>query len=101
MELVIPAQRQRDEELHLGVSWSEGLGKYKLTKIITITPRFLLKNLLPEPIAFREHGVAPRGEKSLIEPGQRCSFFTLRTGDEKLLTVAYPGLNAQWYVLAA
>jgi len=31
-----------------------------------------------------------------MQPGQRCPLHFLRTGQEKLLTVAYPGLNTQW-----
>ncbi|KIM48205.1 hypothetical protein M413DRAFT_439924 [Hebeloma cylindrosporum] len=94
-ELVVSSQRQKADEFHLGLSWCEGQGKYKLSKIITIAPRFLIKNQLPEAIAFREHGLTPR-DRSSIEPGQRCAFQVLRSGEEKLLTFAYPGLNAQW-----
>ncbi|KAF8974033.1 vacuolar protein sorting-associated protein 13 [Flammula alnicola] len=94
-ELVVTSQKQKADEFHLGLSWSEGLGKYKLSKVITIAPRFLIKNHLPDTIAFREHGVTPR-DRSLIESGQRCAFQVLRSGGEKLLTIAYPGLNAHW-----
>jgi vacuolar protein sorting-associated protein 13A/C len=95
MELVVSSQRQKADEFHVGLSWSEGQGKYKLSKIITMAPRFLIKNQLSEAIAFREHGVTPR-DRSLVEPGQRCAFQVLRSREEKLLTFAYPGLNAQW-----
>lgn len=79
------------------MSWSEGLGKYKLTKVITLAPRFIIKNNFSQPLAFREHGVAPRG-RATIDPGERRPLQYLRVGDDKLLTVALPGLNAQWYV---
>lgn len=95
--LIVPSQKQKTDEIHVGVSWAEGLGKYKLSKVITLTPRFILKNNLSEPISFREHGVAPR-EKSVISSGERCSLHFIRASPEKLLTVAYPGLNAQWCV---
>ncbi|PPQ80804.1 hypothetical protein CVT25_001929 [Psilocybe cyanescens] len=94
-ELVVASQRQKADEYHIGLSWSEGLGKYKLTKVITLAPRFLIKNQLPDTVAFRQHGVSPR-DRSSAEPGQRCAFQILRSGDEKLLTIAYPGLNARW-----
>jgi len=94
-ELVVASQRQKPDEFHVGLSWTEGLGRYKLSKIVTLTPRFLIKNQLPEKITFREHGVSPR-ERSLVESGERCAFQVLRSGDEKLLTIAYPGLNARW-----
>ncbi|KAJ7783787.1 vacuolar protein sorting-associated protein 13 [Mycena maculata] len=94
-ELVVASQKQRTDEIHIGVSWSEGLGKYKLTKVITLAPRFLIKNNLSEAISFREHGVAPR-DRSIIKPGERCPLHFLRAGQERLLTVAFSGLNAQW-----
>ncbi|KZT02705.1 vacuolar protein sorting-associated protein 13 [Laetiporus sulphureus 93-53] len=93
--LAVPSQVQRSEEIHIGLSWSEGLGKYKLTKVITLAPRFIIKNNFSRAIAFREHGVAPRG-RSTLDPGERCSLQFIRTGEEKLLTIALPGLNAQW-----
>ncbi|KAI0724570.1 vacuolar protein sorting-associated protein 13 [Cerioporus squamosus] len=93
--LVMAHQTQRSDEIHAGVSWTEGLGKYKLTKVITLAPRFIIKNNFSQPLAFREHGGAPRG-RATIDPGERRPLHFLRVGDEKLLTVALPGLNAQW-----
>lgn len=95
--LVMLHQTQRAEEVHAGLSWTEGLGKYKLTKVITLSPRFIIKNNFSQALAFREHGSAPRG-RSTIESGERLPLQFLRVGEEKLLTVAIPGLNAQWYV---
>ncbi|KAJ7181657.1 vacuolar protein sorting-associated protein 13 [Mycena crocata] len=94
-ELTVASQKQKTDEIHIGVSWSEGLGKYKLTKVITLAPRFLIKNNLPEALSFREHGVAPR-ERSIVKPGERCPLHFMRAGQERLLTVAFSGLNAQW-----
>ncbi|KAF8078623.1 vacuolar protein sorting-associated protein 13, partial [Lyophyllum atratum] len=93
--LVIDSQKRKTDEIHVGLTWSEGLGKYKLTKVITLAPRFLIKNNLSEAISFRERGVPPR-ERSVLKPGERQSIQVLRAGEEKLLTIAYPGLNAQW-----
>ncbi|RDB28887.1 Vacuolar protein sorting-associated protein 13 [Hypsizygus marmoreus] len=93
--LAVASQKQKSDEVHVSLSWSEGLGKYKLTKIITLAPRFLIKNNLPEAISFREHGVAPR-DRSVINPGERHPLQILRAGEQKLLTIAYPGLNTQW-----
>ncbi|KAF7791866.1 hypothetical protein EIP86_002890 [Pleurotus ostreatoroseus] len=93
--LVIPAEARRNEEIHAGLSWQEGQGKYKLTKVITLTPRFILRNNSSEPLSFREHSAAPRGKASL-DPGERTPLHFMRTGVEKLLTVAFSGLNASW-----
>lgn len=95
--LIIPAQGRRAEEVHIGLSWAEGLGKYKLTKVITLAPRFVIKNNFHGTIAFREHGVPPRA-RSTLDSGERCPLQSLRAGEEKLLTVAFPGLDAQWYI---
>lgn len=93
--MIVASQQQKSDEIHTGLSWSEGLGKYKLTKVVTLAPRFLIKNNLSETISFREHGVAPRQHSSIIS-GARCSLQSIKTGQEKLLTFAFPGLNAQW-----
>ncbi|KAI9512588.1 hypothetical protein F5148DRAFT_973480 [Russula earlei] len=90
--LAISSKSQKLEEIHVGLSWTESSGKYKLTKVITLAPRFLVKNNLSEPICLREHSVVPQ---SVLEPGERVPLYTLRTKD-KLLTVAFPGMNNQW-----
>jgi len=93
--MVVPSLTQKAEEYHVGLSWTEGLGKYKLTKVITLAPRFIIKNNLPDPIYFREHGAAPRG-RPILKPGESCPLQIMRVSQEKLLTIAYPGLNSQW-----
>lgn len=93
-ELTIPAEKS--QEVHVGLSWTEALGKYKLTKVITLAPRFFVKNdLRTATLCVREHGVAPKG-RSELEPGERTPLFAMRVGFEKLITVAFPGLDTQW-----
>ncbi|KAJ7071032.1 vacuolar protein sorting-associated protein 13 [Mycena amicta] len=93
--MVAVSQKQKTDEVHIGISWSEGLGKYKLSKVITLAPRFVIKNNLAEAISFREHGVAPR-DRSIVKAGERCPLHLLRAEQDHLLTIAFPGLNAQW-----
>ncbi|THH34126.1 hypothetical protein EUX98_g96 [Antrodiella citrinella] len=93
--LAIPSQTQKSEEVHVGLSWTEGLGKYKQTKVITLAPRFIVRNASRDAISFREVGSVPRGRASL-NPGERAPLHFLRLGEDKLLTVAFPVLNAQW-----
>ncbi|KZT54406.1 DUF1162-domain-containing protein [Calocera cornea HHB12733] len=83
-----------NEETHAGMSYSEGLGKYKLTKVITVAPRFLIRNNLSMKINFREH----RSRDFIsVEPGKRAAMTSLKTGTSyKLVTFAYGGLNAEW-----
>ena len=83
------------EEVYLGLSWELGLGKYKLSKVVTIAPRFVLKNNLLKTLCFREHGVPPQ-EKATLDPTERAMMQVMKAREEKLLTVTYSGLNAQW-----
>ncbi|KAL4243512.1 VPS13 family protein [Abortiporus biennis] len=93
--LVIPSQSQPGEEIHLGLSWTEGLGKYKLTKVVTLAPRFIIRNASPDKISFREHGGVPRG-RATLNPGERAPLHFMRMGESRLLTMTIPGINAQW-----
>lgn len=85
-------------EFHLGLSWTEGSGKYKLSKVIELSPRFIVYNKLSCPIVFREVGMAPSGQPEL-QSGSRSSMLGFKDNDRRLLTIAYPGLDAQWYFL--
>lgn len=94
-ELVAVSQKRKTENVHVGLSWTEGLGKYKFTKVITLSPRFLVKNALSTVITFREHGNVLKDD-SILQPGSRCPLWFFRQDHEKLLTIAYPGLDAIW-----
>ncbi|KZS92954.1 vacuolar protein sorting-associated protein 13 [Sistotremastrum niveocremeum HHB9708] len=94
-EVVIPSEGGGQQSTHVGLSWAEGLGKYKLSKVITIAPRFIIKNNLSDPLCFREHGVALQ-ERAAISPQDKTPLLSLRNGADKLLTFAYPGLNTRW-----
>ena len=96
----MPHQSQKSEEIHVGLSWTEGSGKYKLTKVITLAPRFIIRNDSTETISYREHGSTPR-DRGVLEPGERTPLHFMKSGDAKLLTLALSGLNVQWYVVKA
>jgi vacuolar protein sorting-associated protein 13A/C len=92
-DLMIP---RRNAELHLGVSWTPGSGNYKLTKTITLAPRFIVKNSSATPICFRElGGMLP--ENPEISPGAKVPIHWTRRGPDKMLKFKYPGLNGEWY----
>ena len=46
-EAVLPHSSAKSE-IHVGISVAEGEGKYKLTKVVTIAPRFIIKNKFSE-----------------------------------------------------
>jgi vacuolar protein sorting-associated protein 13A/C len=94
-ELAVSSYRQKADLIHVGLSWTEGLGKYRLSKVVTLAPRFLVINQLSETITFREHGVSPP-QPLLIRPREQSAVLIFRSREEKLLTIAYPGLNSQW-----
>ncbi|GJJ09687.1 hypothetical protein Clacol_003911 [Clathrus columnatus] len=94
-EMALSLPTLKDTESNIGVSWTRGQGKYELSKVITLAPRFLIKNKLDYAIQFREKGMLPN-EESLLQPGTRASLRSTRRSSDKLLTIAYSGLNAKW-----
>lgn len=91
-EVVLPARTGRSE-FHAGVSIAEGEGKYKLTKVVTITPRFILKNKLNEDLLVREPGSSNVLE---LKSGDLVPLHFLRQVPEKQLCLCFPGVNNQW-----
>ncbi|CAD6910326.1 unnamed protein product [Tilletia controversa] len=91
-EVVIPSST-KNEEIHLGLTVEDGLGKFKLSKVVKLKPRYLVRNNLDEPINLREAGAA---EVVTAEPGKRIPLHFLRVGASKQMTLAYPGLNNKW-----
>ncbi|KAJ1311504.1 hypothetical protein OPQ81_009991 [Rhizoctonia solani] len=94
-ETEIVMRASKNEDIHVGISWAEGLGKYKLSKVVTLAPRFIVKNMTSRQLSFREHGVPPRSD-STLDPSGQSQLMYLRTGMDGLLTFAYSGLNAEW-----
>lgn len=86
------------KETHVGVSWTWGLGKYKLTKVVTFTPRFVLKNELGQDIVFRESG-DPSNDAPL-RSGSFTPIFALSSRREAALAFKYPGVGS-WYVISS
>ncbi|KAL1957788.1 hypothetical protein VTO42DRAFT_5506 [Malbranchea cinnamomea] len=91
-EVVMPAERGK-AEYHAGVSIEEGAGKYKLTKVVTVAPRFILKNKLNEDLVAREPGSSTVME---LRSGELVPLHFLRQVPEKQLCLCFPGVNNQW-----
>lgn len=91
-EVVIPSA-SRNEEIHVGLTVEDGLGKFKLSKVVKLTPRYLVRNHVKEPLNLREAGAA---DFVTIDPGQRVPLRFLRVGATKQMTLAYPGINNKW-----
>ncbi|CAG7920566.1 unnamed protein product [Penicillium olsonii] len=91
-EVIFP-DRQGRSEFHSGVSVAEGEGKYKLTKVVTLAPRFILKSKLNEDLLVREPGSSNVHQ---IQSGQLVPLHFLRQVAEKQLCLCFPGVNNQW-----
>jgi vacuolar protein sorting-associated protein 13A/C len=91
-DAVLPGSNPK-HEMHVGVSVAEGEGKYKLTKVVTVAPRFIIKNKLPEGIQVREPSSS---EIMLIEPGNLLPLKYIRASAEKQLCLCFPGVNNSW-----
>ncbi|KAF9431274.1 hypothetical protein BGZ94_003589 [Podila epigama] len=92
MEIAVQAM-DRPEDIHLGVNVELGKGKYALTKVVTITPRFIVKNNLDEDLSFREFG---SNYTTLLPAHQRVPLRYLRQGQQKLLSLRLPGVTSRW-----
>lgn len=79
-DMLIPlTSANGDSEFYIGLSYAEGLGKYKLTKVITIAPRFLIQNSFEHALKIRQPGtdkyidLAPGKREAIHELSSRSS----------------------------
>ncbi|MCJ1294226.1 hypothetical protein MMC34_005783 [Xylographa carneopallida] len=91
-DAVIPSSNSKSE-MHVGISVAEGDGKYKLTKVVTVAPRFVIKNKVAESIQVREPGSSNIMD---IAQGELLPLHFLRQVSEKQICLCFPGVNNQW-----
>ena len=91
-EAVLPHSSAKSE-IHVGLSVAEGEGKYKLTKVVTIAPRFILKNKFSEEINIREPGSS---NTMTLKAGSLMPLQFLKQAPVKQLCLCYSGVNNQW-----
>lgn len=91
-EVVLPSPDLKSE-MHIGVSVTEGEGKYNLTKVATVAPRFVVKNKLKETLNMREPG-SPDVKK--LKSGDLLPLHFLKKAPEKQLCLCFPGVDNQW-----
>ncbi|KAI9814573.1 MAG: hypothetical protein M1827_003128 [Pycnora praestabilis] len=89
---ILPSSAKQTE-VHVGIHVNEGEGKYHLSKVVTIAPRFVLNNKINEEINIREPGSS---DIMTLKSGQRVPHQILRQGPEKQLCLCFPGVNNQW-----
>lgn len=83
----------RSTEIHVGLTVDSGHGKYKMSRVVTLAPRFVLQNKMGEPLSMRE----PSSSRLMtLEPGALQPLHFLQRSTVKQLCLCYPGLNNQW-----
>ncbi|KAI5461965.1 vacuolar protein sorting-associated protein vps13 [Mariannaea sp. PMI_226] len=90
---VILDSPNKNKEIHVGITVKSGEGKYKMTKVVTLAPRFVLQNKLGEEILIRESSSS--GFLTLA-PGALQPLHFLQKTRAKQLCLCYPGVNNQW-----
>ncbi|XXG97960.1 hypothetical protein Hte_004276 [Hypoxylon texense] len=91
-EVVLPSSR-KDSEIHVGITVEPGEGKYKLTKVVTLAPRFVVKNKIGEELVIRE----PTSSKTMtLKPGSLQPLHWLQRSATKQIALRFPGIDDQW-----
>ncbi|RMZ76184.1 hypothetical protein DV737_g4952, partial [Chaetothyriales sp. CBS 132003] len=91
-EVVLPSASGR-KEMHIGVALTEGEGKYIVTKVVSFTPRFVIKNKIGESLELREPGSS---EIMTMQNNDLLPLYFMRQANEKQLCLCFPGPNNQW-----
>ncbi|KAG8628535.1 hypothetical protein KVT40_004408 [Elsinoe batatas] len=91
-DVAFPAETGRSE-MHCGLTVEEGEGKYKLTKVVTLAPRFVVKNRLGEELNIREPGSS---EVTTLKPGDLHPLRYLKQTTGQQLCLCFPGVNNTW-----
>ncbi|GAA6006460.1 hypothetical protein JCM10207_004941 [Rhodosporidiobolus poonsookiae] len=89
-EVILPST-SGSEEVHVGLKVNEGLGDYKLTKVITLCPRFIVKNNFSGELRIRELGST---NEVALESGRRHQVGFLRAAQAPQLVLSFPGGSA-------
>jgi vacuolar protein sorting-associated protein 13A/C len=90
--ITLPAETGR-AEMHCGLSVKEGGGKYKLTKVVTIAPRFVVNNKLGEDVNIREPGSL---EMTTLKSGKLHPLRFLKQTAGQQLCLCWSGVNNSW-----
>lgn len=76
----------KQAEMNVAVSISEGEGKYKLSKVVTVAPRYILKNNLMEDMEVVENGST---RVFSLASQQLLPLFNLRRTEKKSLLLRF------------
>ncbi|KAH9886351.1 vacuolar protein sorting-associated protein 13 [Xylariomycetidae sp. FL2044] len=90
---VVLQSSSKNAEIHVGIKVDAGEGKYKLTKVVTLAPRFIVKNKTGEEINIREPGSS---NIMTLPPGALQPLHWLQRTPIKQISLCYPGIDNQW-----
>ncbi|GMM33802.1 membrane morphogenesis protein [Saccharomycopsis crataegensis] len=91
-DLSMPVNGRRTE-INVGIDIKEGEGKYLKSKVVTISPRFIITNDLSEELNINEIG----SSKILsIKPGESLPLNQTCIGEDKELRIRFLGSNSKW-----
>lgn len=84
---------ERDLECNLGIALTEGRGSFLLSKIVEITPRYIIKNNTGIPVEVCE----PDSDQVLqFDEGALLPFYKLKTRNKKQIMIKQLGKNTEW-----
>ncbi|KAI9155542.1 Vacuolar protein sorting-associated protein [Paramyrothecium foliicola] len=90
---VVLNSTSRNKEIHVGITVKSGEGKYKMTKVVTLAPRFVIENKMGEEILIRESTAS--GFLTLKQGALQPLHFMQKSA-VKQLCLCYSGVNNQW-----
>ncbi|ROW17215.1 hypothetical protein VPNG_01341 [Cytospora leucostoma] len=82
-----------NSEIHIGITVESGEGKYMMTKVVTLSPRFIVQNKIGEDINIREPSSS---DLMTLKTGQLQPLHFLQKTAAKQLCLCYPGVSNQW-----
>lgn len=90
---IVISSTTRQSEIHVGAHIAEGQGMYKLTKIVTLTPRFIVHNKLKDDIQIRDTGSS---EAIVVKSNGVQPIHFLRRSSKMQLSASFFGATSQW-----
>ncbi|SCV04252.1 LAME_0H16974g1_1 [Lachancea meyersii CBS 8951] len=83
----------RNQESNVGITVSEGSGKYALSKIVKILPRYIIRNSLNVDLEVSEYG-----STSVMKACSNVSFplYKMRNIIDKHMCIKFVGSQSQW-----
>ncbi|ORY51917.1 hypothetical protein BCR33DRAFT_712120 [Rhizoclosmatium globosum] len=90
-DLLVPASR--GQEVHLGVRVHEGEGKFFLTKVVTFTPRFMIRNNMTEDLHCRQES---KQSPILIPSKASVPLHYFMERSQRQLSLRMAGLMDEW-----